>query len=149
MSGSRTYVYLAGSITGEVASNAIHWRQDIIGHFRWLDPSIVFLNPLRGESIPTDGVYKFNNGSNDGEIYTKNKFDIYRADIIFAYLPNGNRVSIGTMFEIAWACKEGKAIILVTDNPDISEHPLVKRICPVIYNNLADGYDYLHVLAGN
>src|SRR3990167_1452127 len=112
------HVYLAGPIADCTEGEANDWRKHAIDYLG--DYNIIGVSPLRCE-LPEDG--KYEGGAAFKEVKTrdyfktakainmKNRFDFDNCDVVLAYLPaslNKNRTSIGTLFEVAWAAKEGK-----------------------------------------
>src|SRR4051812_12682585 len=101
------HVYLAGPITGLSFDNAVNWREEFIAK---LPSEIVGLSPLRGkdylEGEPSIAACYENAGlvlSCERGITTRDYNDVKRSDVIVVNLLGAQKVSIGTVMEIAWA----------------------------------------------
>lgn len=137
-------VYLAGPITDYSYADATGWRNDVIKQFPdWIQG----VSPLRkkeylqGEkSIALD--YPDVPLSCGRGIFTRDKFDVYRADLIFANLLGMTRPSIGTIMEITWANALNKPVVVVMeDSGNAHEHPMLKECIGFRLNNLKDAID--------
>jgi len=142
----KKFVYLAGPISGCKVEEAIDWRKKVQ---EALPKNIIGISPLRNE--PTDGeVYALE--SKDPRFSTplaisgKNYYDTMAADIVLAYFPkltSTDRLSIGTIIEIGWAIGAKKPIILVTEDENITKHPLIKANINWIVKNLDIAVDVI------
>jgi nucleoside 2-deoxyribosyltransferase len=79
-------------------------------------------------------------------IAQRDLYDVQRADMIFAYLPremNEQRPSWGTAFELgaAWG---RKPVVIVTDDPALSGHPLAQAIAGWIVPDLEQGVNVVN-----
>lgn len=125
-------VYLAGPIYNMTVAGANDWRAETAARLR--ASGINAISPLRCEPPGLDGVYL---GSYDDPkfghlkaIASKNMFDTKKADIVLAYMPrelNPDWPSVGTIIEIALAKGWGIPVILVTDEPKLLDHPLIRE----------------------
>lgn len=128
-------VYLAGPITGLSYDGAVDWRE----HAK-LDLSIAGIaaySPMRAkaylwhvESFTADGdAYKaISVLSSDRGIMTRDRWDATRCDLLLANLLGAERVSIGTVMEIAWADLARRPIVTVIEpsgNPH--DHGMIKE----------------------
>lgn len=123
-------VYLAGPITARTILEANSWRDDVIS--KLAPHGIVGVSPLRcepprGERYTlSDADPKFGTAR---AISSKNKEDVRRCSLTLAYLPkklnDSPWPSIGTIAELSWAYWDGKPTILVSDDPRITEHPVI------------------------
>lgn len=68
-------------------------------------------------------------------IFSRDKFDVARSDVIFANFTRARRVSIGSMFELAWAQAQGKPIVIVMDKDGFHDHPFVQAATPFIFEH--------------
>lgn len=112
-------VYLAGPITGlsyEQARNG--WRQDFAA---LLLPSIEPLSPMRQEGhlaevkkIAAHG-YEHNPLSSSRGIIAKDLLDIERCDLVVMNFLGAKKVSIGSVWEMGYAKKCGKPIVLIIE----------------------------------
>lgn len=138
-------VYLAGPIGGCDRFEANEWRKfaasELFGHgIRGISP--LRCEPLIGERYSTS--YPDPKFGTPRAIASKNLNDVRMCDLTLAYLPralNERKPSYGTICEIAWAFALGKSVILVSDDPDILNHPVIQANAGWIVNNLADGLE--------
>jgi hypothetical protein len=122
------FVYLAGPILGCTEGEANDWRKYV--HKRIGPYGIIGISPLRCEPIVGE---RYTEGSMDPRfgapraIAAKNKFDVLKSDMTLAYLPKemGTNVSLGTLGEVFWANMADKQVILVSDHPKITAHPVI------------------------
>lgn len=122
-------IYLAGPITGKTIAGANDWRDEVI---RKLDQFFIAgISPLRCEPARGDRYSIANADPQFGTaraIGSKNRMDVRMCDLTLAYLPkafNDPWPSIGTISELAWAAMIGKPTILVSDDPRITDHPVI------------------------
>jgi len=147
------YVYLSGPMLGLKNSDAKSWRDKAKDDF---DPGIITLDPMRGkEDIPNDEVLSesYNQGliTNQRAIYSRDKYDVVvLADALLVNLLQGkDRVSIGTMFEMAWADGAPKHIPIVTvmqNKGNIHDHPFVREVSAWIVDNMKDAIYILNTI---
>jgi nucleoside 2-deoxyribosyltransferase len=137
---SNIHVYLAGPITGCTNEAANDWRRVMTSRLLMSASDqddgtshIVGVSPLRCEPIIGElyePEYDDNQFGNPQVIAAKNKEDVRRCDITFAYLPPNNPASVGTLQEIGWASGMGKPIILVTDNEYVRQNAVIQATVP-------------------
>lgn len=141
---SKIYVYLAGPITGCTNGEANDWRLHMsIRLGQCSDQQIVGVSPLRCEPIVGDiyaPEYDDNQFGHPQVIAAKNKEDVRRCDITFAYMPAENPASVGTLQEIGWAAGLAKPIILVTDNGYVRDNAVIKATVPWRFKQSDDGF---------
>jgi nucleoside 2-deoxyribosyltransferase len=127
----KKYIYLAGPIAGLTEEEATTWRNDVD---LMLPDNIVGISPLRCEPLRPGMVYT-DDGATDKmwsdprAINAKNWLDTESADLVLAYLPkemNDRRPSIGTIIEIGWSIGLKKPLIVVSDDEQIMDHPLIE-----------------------
>lgn len=138
------YVYLAGPIAGCTEGEAKDWRAYVEAELATLPGHIVGVSPLRCEP-KIEGRYQLNYDDpkfgTPKAINAKNRFDTLRADIVLAYFPDVERLSVGTIMEVAWALWDGKPVIVVSRDARIVEHPLMTSTVPWILPTLDAGID--------
>lgn len=139
-------IYLAGPIAGLDYDSSTSWRQYVIDN---LDPAIQALSPLREKPYLKDiknltGVYDDWPLSTQRGIYARDKFDCLRADLVLVNLLGSKTVSIGSVMEIAWGAQGGAQIVLMIEEGNIHEHPMINEACPFIVDNLDDGLALTH-----
>lgn len=135
-------VYLAGPITGTSYDECTDWRERVK---LWLAPSIVAYSPLRSkqyllkETNVKDSYDEFVLSTQRG-IYTRDLYDCRTRDLLFVNFLGAQKVSIGTVMEIAWAAAFNKLIVLVMEKEgNIHEHSMLREACPLRAETLEDG----------
>ncbi len=114
-------------MTGVALPNMSAWRDKVTEALQKV--GIDTLNPVRDFDILHVGA--------DKVFFTRDFEDVKRCNCVLANLLPADRVSIGTMFEIAWAFCLGKPIIVVMNKPDlIHNHPFVRTAATAIVRNL-------------
>lgn len=141
-------IYLAGPITGLNFDESVNWRQYVMDN---LDPAIKGLSPLRKkEYLKNQGdlVGSYNDWplSTQRGIYARDRFDCHRADVVLVNLLDAKIVSIGTVMEIAWAAQNNTPLVLIMEQGNIHEHPMINEACPFIVDNLDEGIGIVHAL---
>jgi nucleoside 2-deoxyribosyltransferase len=140
-------VYLAGPITSKNYSGATEWRQNFKETIKQHNPNIRVLSPMRGKyylkdckDIPSTNVEKFGILSGGPAVLTRDYADTTTSDIIVVNLMNAQKVSIGTMFEIAWAYSKHIPIVLIIedDTVNIHSHSMLFAMCGYRVNSFQD-----------
>lgn len=134
-------IYLAGPISGCSYGECTDWRDFVTGQ---LEPDgIQCLSPLRGKEYlrsekVIDGSYPQQVLSCDRGIMTRDYFDCTRADaVLFNLLGATQKVSIGTMMELAWAYqKQIPAIFCIEPTGNIHDHPMTREAMGFRVDNL-------------
>lgn len=133
-------MYLAGPITGLSYNGSTDWREQASKHLALY--GIQGLSPLRGkdylknETAISDNYGNHTNPivqimSSQRGIYARDKFDCERSDALVVNLLGAQRVSIGTVMEIAWAGAANVPVILVMEKEgNIHEHSMLREACP-------------------
>lgn len=99
-------VYLAGPITGLSFEGCVDWREYAIKELNKV--GITGLSPMRAkdylktETIVGDS-YEDTVLSSSRGITTRDRWDTTRCDVILANFLGAEKVSIGTVMELAWA----------------------------------------------
>lgn len=145
------YVYLAGPILYCTDAEANDWRRDVNDA---LPAGIVAVSPLRCE--PLIGArylpqYEDERFGTSRAIGSKNFFDVRNCDMILAYLPQptpGRHQSYGTLIELAWAYAMDKPAVVVTDDRDVAEHPVVQACAGWLLRDLASAVDVIEGVLG-
>jgi hypothetical protein len=121
-------VYLFGPITGLSFGGAQDWRT-------WMQTQLVgygidAVSPLRGKeylarlkSISGHGREYLDLGvlSTPAAVLARDKFDVLRADMLVGNFLGADRVSIGSMFEQAWAHLHHKPVAVAVE-PEGNPH---------------------------
>ena len=146
------FVYLAGPILGMTEGEANNWRRVVATRLK--PHGIIGVSPLRCEPIhgPTyEPGYPDERFGTARAILNKNLFDVKTCDMVLAYIPKpvvGKHHSWGTMQELAWARALDKAAILVSDDPEIRDHPVINASAGWVLDNLSDAEDVLIGILG-
>lgn len=147
-------VYLAGPINGCTEGQAKEWRKYVADELAL--SGIRAISPLRCEPIVGER-YKANYADPKfgvaRAIRAKNVFDVRSCTLTFAYLPRPmagvTHQSYGTIIEIGWAHITGKPVILVSDDPEVIDHPVINASSDWVLRNLYEGIDVaVGILAG-
>jgi nucleoside 2-deoxyribosyltransferase len=146
-------IYLAGPIAGCTYKGATDWRKKFAE--RALELGYNVYSPMRGKEflsrirrLRTHGYD--NPTSTDKALVRRDSFDVERADVVLANLLGAERVSIGTMFELAWGYMLGKFVLVVMAHDDkLHSHAFVEQSASVIVESLEDAETVLEVLAGS
>lgn len=141
-------VYLAGPITGVSYGNSTDWRQTVID---CLPEGIYGLSPLRRKDYlknetTLQHTYDWPLSTQRG-IYARDRYDCTRADAILVNLLGAERVSIGTVMEIAWAADNNIPVILMMEKEgNVHDHPMIREACPFIVDDLKEAVTVLEAL---
>ena len=126
------HVYLCGPITGLSFEDCSVYYNRIA---ELLPEWIVPVSPMRGkgylQGIPVLGdTYEGTALASQRGIVSRDFFDVRRVDAVFANFLGAKRVSIGSVFELAWAFQLQKPVVLaMEDSGNIHEHAFVREAC--------------------
>ncbi len=144
----KTYqVYLAGPIGGLKYDECTDWRQLVMDALWFGDNSkIESLSPMRGtghlkNEENLSGTFEQWPLTTQRGIYARDKFDCHRVDLVFVNFLGAEKVSIGTCMEIAWAAHNDTPIVLVMEDDNIHNHPMINEACPFVVKTLEDGIE--------
>ena len=125
---NRPSVYLSGPITGCSYTDAVQWREHVTSQLAaW---GIHCYDPMRhNDRVFSVDETHFEKGIASAEaLYARDLLDVDRCTCLIVYLKGATIISIGTMFEMAWAAKVNKPVILVMeDKGNIHDHPFVTQ----------------------
>lgn len=136
MAMNQPLVYLAGPISGLTYADSTTWRgyarEYLAGY------GVLALSPMRGKQHLADagvlhsGEYPESVLSTARGITARDRYDVCRSDVLLVNLLGATeRVSIGTVMEIAWADLSRIPIVMAieeADNPHI--HAMVNEVVP-------------------
>jgi nucleoside 2-deoxyribosyltransferase len=141
-------VYLAGPIAGCTENEAKDWREGVSQ--RLLRHNIMGISPLRCEpavngkyDVVSSGDPRFGTAQAIG---SKNEFDARNCDMILAYLPTK---SIGTVIELGWGKALNIPVILVTQEPYLSVHPVIQHCASWTLKTLEEAEDVIIGVLGD
>lgn len=142
-------VYLAGPVHGLPYQYATDWRDAI--KERMEEVGIECLDPMRDKEELNDlldvlgGPYPHIMLSNQEGLVARARNDILLSNVVLAYFPSveyegtHGGVSIGTMFEIAWADAFRIPVVCVLPPGETRhDHPFIRETC-LVANSLVEG----------
>lgn len=155
MSTSKLKIYIAGPIAGKRGKEILQVfseKKAILSDFGY-----EVYSPMTGKEFLEKYEAPLTSGgyvqpiATEQAIFHRDRWMVGTADIILADLSYnvGNRVSIGTMFEIAWANLMLKQVIVVLPEGNVHDHLFVKQAATVIFRDIEEAYDYLKELAAS
>lgn len=144
-------VYLAGPITGVSYKACTEWREIVKD---MLDEDIKTLSPMRGkqhiEQRSKNGLvamsYEDFPLSSVKGINTRDYNDVKRADAVFVNFLGAEKVSIGTVMEIAWCRAFSIPVVCVMEKDNIHNHSMLNYACGYIVETLEEGVAVLEAL---
>lgn len=137
-------VYLAGPITGQTYEGATEWREMFSSQTL---EHIKCLSPMRGkhylqsvQKIAATGCEKLGILSGGPAVVARDYADTTNADIIVVNLLGTSKVSIGTMFEVAWAYSKHIPVVLVIEDGEtnVHTHSMLLTMCGYRVSNIED-----------
>jgi nucleoside 2-deoxyribosyltransferase len=137
------YIYLCGPITGLSYEECVAYYT-AVGELlpSWLTP----ISPMRGkgylkgEANLTDN-YNGTTLSTGQAIVARDFNDVRRADVILANFIGAKRVSIGSVFELAWAYEMQKPVVLAMEDGNVHDHAFVRQACAFRTKSLEEAVD--------
>lgn len=148
-SGKKRQIYLACPISGlafdEVEAKYAEKVKRLEKYYDVVIP-IVANGCLRGEGSLK--AYGFTHPVvSDHAIVERDRWMVVTSELMLADLTHADRVSIGTMMELAWAHDHGLHTVTVMEPGNIHEHAFVFEASDVVFSNLEDALDYLISIA--
>lgn len=138
-------VYLAGPIGGCSYGECTNWREYLTNLLKgW---NIECISPMRGKSYlqsetEIDKVKYSTPLSCPKGVYTRDRFDALRCDLLIVNLLGAKKPSLGSVMEIAWADSVGTPIIIVMEpEGNVHEHILIQEACGFRVATLEEGAD--------
>lgn len=148
---SERKVYLAGPITGTTYGECSDWRGYAQQELN--KAGVVGVSPLRGETIPLEGVIEEEYDTllrNARAITVKDRFYVQDCDLMLANLTGAEKVSIGTMIEYGWADAYRKPIITVIEpDSNLHDHPMLRELSGFRVEELDEGLYVAKSLLGD
>jgi hypothetical protein len=80
-------------------------------------------------------------------IFNRDRWMVLKADVIYANFLGTKIVSIGSMFELAWASFNNKLVIVTMEEDNIHRHAFVMEGASTIFTTEEETLDYLHKLS--
>ena len=131
-------LFLAGPLTGISYNDALGWRRYVESK---LPAGVIAFSALRGkayvekETVLNDSYPEHLLSTPQGTI-TRDRYDVSRCDALFVNFLKADRVSIGTIMEMAWADAKRIPIILAMENGNIHDHAFVRQVAAFITADL-------------
>lgn len=147
-------VYLSGPITGLSYDGCTDWREYAVKSLA--EAGLTGLSPLRAKTY-LQGIEKIGDSYEDialscsRGITTRDRWDTIRSDVLLVNLLGAERVSIGTVIEMAWADLSRVPIILVIEpsvleatgttpsQGNVHEHAMVREMAGFRVETLDEG----------
>lgn len=149
---SKPLVYLAGPISGLSYGESVDWR-DEAKHIL-ADYGIHALSPMRAKHYLSTAKaiadeYPQHVLSNSRGITTRDRFDTQRASLVLVNLLGAERVSIGTMLEVAWADAARVPIVAaIEEEGNIHDHAMVRELVGFRLPTLSEAYAVVVAILG-
>ena len=128
------YVYAAGPIANLHYNDTVDWRLELerLLSSPYDGKHITVLSPMRAKQYLSGKIigaqsYDTPLSSDDG-ITMRDRFDVQRSDLVVCNLLGATEKSIGTCIEIGWADAWRKPIVLIMEDGDVHDHPMVRSI---------------------
>ena len=143
-----TTVYLSGPISDMTYKSASDWREALTGIFT--HNGLRVLDPMRGKSFLSNQksikreVYEAmaRPDLSDKALVNRDHADVANADIVLVNLLPATKVSIGTMFELAWAMHQRKIVVILMQEGNPHDHPFVRE-SGVIFERMDEAVQYV------
>lgn len=141
-------VYLAGPITGQSYENATDWREDFtIKVSEATHRCVQCFSPMRGkhylqssQDIAVMGNEKLGIMSGGPAVLARDFYDVKTSELIVVNLLGASKVSIGSMFEVAWAHALQIPVVLIIEDDfvNVHTHSMLFAMCGFKVNNIED-----------
>ena len=138
-------VYLAGPITGQTFDGCTDWREFAIKDLGAV--GITGLSPMRAKDYLKNETfvgdeYQDTVLSSSRGIITRDRWDTTRCDLILVNFLGAERVSIGTVMEMAWADAVRTPIIVVMKpEGDLHDHSMLREVTGFRVVTLEEGLE--------
>lgn len=131
-------LYCAGPITGVSYGESTDWREYVS---KKLPKYIKAVSPMRGKKYLADekkvkDSYEEHPLSSQKGIVCRDRMDVMRCDMILINFSGANKVSIGSVMEIAWADAWRKPIVIVMEKDNVHSHTMIREISGFIVSTL-------------
>ena len=144
-------IYIASPISGLTSEEVFNYYDEMERKLRQCGfkpySPMTAKHYLRGEMIMNRRGYQSHPTSTGHSIYKRDKWMLQNSDVVFVNLLNCATVSIGCMFELAWADMLGKHVVVVMDGGAPYDHAFIKEAADIVFVSLDDAMEYLQELA--
>lgn len=129
-------IYLAHYISGYGYDEVVKYFKNTSTELKKMGYDV--LHPMTGKEYLRNEIKFKAEGynhplSNNHSIVERDRWMVNQSDIVYCNLVGAKLVSIGSMFEIAWARMLGKFIILSMEKENIHQHAFVIENASVVY----------------
>lgn len=146
-------VYISHPMSNLSFEEVMQYYLEVIWRLKEKCPDVKILYPLIGkgslaneEKLNANG-YDDNPVSNKHAIYKRDRWMVQQSDIVIVDLTDGDGVSIGCLFELAWADLLGKYTVVVKREDDMKyKHAFIDEAADAIFDNIYDAIDYIQKL---
>jgi len=145
-------IYTAGPISGQSYDQVVERYKEQIETLTEMGYRVFC--PMTGKvSLRTELEFKAEGYedhpiSNNHAIIERDRWMVKLCDVILCDLSSsGDRVSIGSMMELAWAHDHGIHTITIIPDGNIHEHAFVLEATDIRFRTLNEAYEYLAALA--
>lgn len=141
-------IYIAGPISGMSYDEVSSYFRDT--KITLEEAGFTVVSPMTGKKeLRTELEFRKEGYDNvpvatNHAIYNRDRWMVTQSDIIYANLMNcGDRVSIGTCMELAWAFDKGKHVVIAMDKENIHRHAFVLESAHIVFESHNDAIKYL------
>lgn len=141
-------IYLAGPISGKGYEEVVENYKDMTRRLRHMGYET--LCPMAGKSYLRNETdfqahgFKYPVSTNHA-IFERDKWMIEQCDILFCDLNTAwEKVSIGSVMELAWASMLGKHTLVVMQEENIHRHAFVLEAADIVFTTVVDALKYLN-----
>ena len=140
-------IYTAGSISGRTREEVVRYFSDLQAELEGYGFTV--FNPMLGKAEPrvnekylqpTGNVFPI---ATDRAIIGRDRWMVGQADIVFVNLTGATIVSIGAMFEMAWAYELRKHVVAVIPEGNIHEHAFPLMAADIRFYTIEEALAYL------
>lgn len=143
-------IYIASPISGLTSEEVFNYYDGIERKLRLCGMKpyspMTAKHYLRGEMMMNPHGYTHPTSTGHA-IYRRDKWMLSNSDVVFVNLLNSAIISIGCMFELAWADMLGKHVVVVSDGEPPYDHAFIKEAADIIFTTVGDALEYLQELA--
>lgn len=144
-------VYIAGKISGYSYDEVVNYFKQTADRLEKIGYET--MHPMLGKSALRTEIAMKSEGYGNPEstnhaIIERDRWMVENSDIILCDLTMANRVSIGSVMELAWAEYLHKLVIVVMENSNIHRHAFVLEAADVIFETIEEAFVYLENLKG-
>lgn len=143
-------IYLVHPISGLSYDEVVNYYSEKVKFCKSLGLEVLCpmtgKNYLRNELALRAHGYDKHPASTNHSIYTRDKWMVKSADLIYASFIGAKSASIGSTMELAWASDWDKHIIVAMEPENVHRHAFMLEAANVIFNTEKDADEYLEKL---